>query len=272
VRYLYKQLRSSKIWIAMSYASQAGASGRASASQPSKSTAAQEQPGGALYNKSSGGGGSQQQQQEARSKDGRTELELLRDTKRHLCDADYIAGNTMEQLDGQTEQLSRIQRDTDSIDANLDQSEFLLRGLKPFGWVRNLFRADPKPAAVPPGSTRRSSQGSGAPSGGYPSSSSKPAPSSGAARLMADEQARREAKLGSGAQGGRGSEQQKQAEVERAYDDIDNLLDGLKEKSKVINKTLDQHNQVLPGMESSITRQQERINKQQNDMRKIMGK
>lgn len=207
-------------------------------------------------------------QQEARSRDGRTEVDLLRDVQRSLGEADQIAGGTLDKLDSQTEQLEKIQVDAEIIDGNLDKSEYLLRGLKPWGWFRNLWRKDPEPAV---NVRARPSQG------GYPSSSSSEQPGArGAARLMADERARNDLKLGAGSQAGNATalrpDQQRNAEVDKAYDDIDSMLDGLKEKSKVINKTLDQHNQMLPGIDASIGRNQERINKQQADMRRLAGR
>jgi hypothetical protein len=225
-------------------------------------------------------------QQEARSKDGRTEVDLLRETRRSLAEADILATSTMGTLDGQTEQIHRINADAEKIDANLDQSEYLLRGLKPFGWFRNLFRKEPQEQSVRPQleTGRRTSQGS---SSGYPASSTAPPPapvpvgggSRGAARLLEEEERRRSLKLGAGGtsvcQATSGAnqrpDQQRNAEIDKAYDDIDNLLDGLKEKSKVINRTLDTHNKMLPELSETIARDQERINKQQRDIKKRIG-
>jgi len=180
----------------------------------------------------------------------------------------------MQRLDTQTEQLKKIEADTEVIDSNLDQSEYLLRGLKPFGWVRNLFRKDPGP---PP---RPEKTSGGYPTGAAPSSASgapdarrQGGASAGANRLLAEEAARKDLKLG--AAGSNGSQlrpdQKRDQEVDRAYDDIEHMLDGLKEKSKVINRTLDDHNQMLPRIGDSIARDQERINKQQQDMKKRMS-
>lgn len=214
-------------------------------------------------------------QQQARAKDGRTELELLRDTRRTLAETDTIASSTCVALDGQTEQIERIQNDAEKIDANLDQSEYLLRGLKPFGWVRNLFRKEPKEQLRPQPEGRRTSQGS---ANGYTGGAAPPAPvavARGAQRLLEDEERRKNLKLGSASKAGSALSQRpdlsRQAEVDAAYDDIDNLLDGLKEKGRVINRTLDQHNQMLPDTANSISRNQERISKQQQELKKRMG-
>merc|ERR1719272_925732 len=94
-------------------------------------------------------------QQEARSRDGRTEMDLLRDTKRSLAEADTIANSTMGQLNSQTEQLEKVEADAAVIDHNLEQSEYLIRGLKPLGWIRNLFRKEPPPTALPQAAGRQ---------------------------------------------------------------------------------------------------------------------
>ncbi|CAE8599240.1 unnamed protein product, partial [Polarella glacialis] len=84
---------------------------------------------------------------QSRATDGRTEAELLASTVRSLAEADETSNRVLSTLDGQTEQLQRVQADASDIDYNLDQSEWLLRSLKPFGWVRNLFRKDPAQGA-----------------------------------------------------------------------------------------------------------------------------
>mmetsp|Transcript_102769 Transcript_102769/g.266190 ORF Transcript_102769/g.266190 Transcript_102769/m.266190 type:complete len:129 (-) Transcript_102769:519-905(-) len=76
----------------------------------------------------------------AQSTDRRTEKELLTDIRKSLAGADEISNRTLETLNSQTEQLQRIQGHADGIEHNLDQSEFLLRGLKRWGWVRNIFK------------------------------------------------------------------------------------------------------------------------------------
>lgn len=248
----------------MSYASQVGQGPRASPGQ--QAAAPSGRAGGSAP---SSGRAGLQQQEEARSRDGRTEMELLQATRRSLAEADSIANNTMTTLDGQTEQLERIQRDTADVSSNLDQSEHLIRGLKPFGWLQNLFRKEPKSTHSRP---TQDAGGSASSSGGYPTGA---APSKAAQRLMSDEAARRDMGLGSGSKakkpGGAGMPGRKEAEVEKVYDDIDNMLEGLKDKSKEINRTLDRHNQMLPEIGDSINESQDRINQQQRDMKKRMG-
>jgi hypothetical protein len=207
-----------------------------------------------------------------RSRDGRTELELLRDTQRSLAEADTIANSTVDRLDGQTEQLHRIEGDSDAISDNLDKSEYLLRGLKPWGWFRNIFRKDPAPPAesIRPVTTTLPKQGAGGYPAGSSSGSSQAPISRGAARMMEEERRRQEQKVGnSGTSAALPPDQQKKIEVNKAYDDIENMLGGLLDKSKAINRTLDQHNQMLPGIDQQMTRNQERINKQRQDMKKI---
>jgi len=141
--------------------------------------------------------------------------------------------------------------------------------------VRNLFRKEPKEQLRPQPEGRRNSQGS---AGGYTGGPAPPAPvpvARGAQRLLEDEERRKNLKLGSSGQAGSASSQRpdlsRKAEVDRAYDDIDNLLEGLKEKGKVINRTLDQHNQMLPNLSESIARDQDRISKQQQEIKKRIG-
>mmetsp|Transcript_55365 Transcript_55365/g.121525 ORF Transcript_55365/g.121525 Transcript_55365/m.121525 type:complete len:231 (-) Transcript_55365:56-748(-) len=222
----------------------------------------------------------------AKSTDVRSEAELLASTRRSLAEADEISNRTLGTLNHQTEQLHRIQADTDAIDHNLDQSEWLIRGLRPFGWVRNLFKKEPLPASLhdkASPSSASASAGSKAPSapsaasaGGYPGGGpGRPAASGGggypvggrgAARLLADEAARRPAQ----AAGGRSAELGVEASRERAYDEIDHMLEGLKHKSKEINRTLDHHNDMIPAIADNVSRDQERIRKQQQDLRKLM--
>ncbi|CAK0821731.1 unnamed protein product, partial [Prorocentrum cordatum] len=119
-------------------------------------------------------------------------------------------------------------------------------------------------------------------SGGYPSSSSSSssapvaAPlaaagrSQGAARLLADDAARRRAgsqEVSGGALAAGGRSGSGGTDVDKAYDDIDNLLTGLKEKGQVINRTLDHHNEMLPGITKKVERDQERLRKQQDTRR-----
>jgi len=215
----------------------------------------------------------------ATSGQGRTEKQLLDSITGSLAQADECADRTMGALDEQTNQLHRIKRDADIIDSNLDQSEHLLRGLKPGGWFRNLFRKDPTPTAVPRPSTKSNSNFDPArrtaktsTSSGTSNSSTAPAGGQGAQKLLEKEAARRASAASQPGQNNKGEirpDLQRDTETEKAYDDIENLLSGLKEKGRVINRTLDNHNKMLPGLVDDITKAQDRITRQSKDMNKF---
>lgn len=246
-----------------------------------------------------GAGDPGQQQSQARASDGRTEAELLQSTRRALAEADEISTHTLGTLHGQTEQLHRIQTDADAIDSNLDQSEFLLSTMKPWGFLKSWFKKPPKQqepllgAGAAAKSARGSASSAGSSSSGranVPASSrgddasSTPAGGSrGAARLLADDAARKQAAAGSGypssgRPGGSGypstdnvktSGFDQCAEHAKAYDEIDNILDSLKHKTSEINKTLHLHNEMLPQLDKSIDRQNERIGQQTRDVKNL---
>lgn len=228
----------------------------------------------------------------AKSTDGRTEAELLASTVRSLVEADESSNRTLTALNEQTEQLHRINEDTHSIDSNLDKSEYLLRSLKKFGWVRNLFRKQPKNGpdakqAEAASSSREAAASSGpqskssASSSGYPSSATSPAAPSasgrGAARLLAQEDARRGSLQKQSADGrsaastgGYGSDRRDPG-IDKAYDQIDNILEGLKHKGAEINRTLGHHNELIPEITGNVQRSQDRMKKQQQDIKKRLG-
>eukprot|EP00747_Dinoflagellata_sp_TGD_P184373 gnl/TRDRNA2_/TRDRNA2_39934_c0_seq1.p1 gnl/TRDRNA2_/TRDRNA2_39934_c0~~gnl/TRDRNA2_/TRDRNA2_39934_c0_seq1.p1 ORF type:complete len:230 (-),score=49.31 gnl/TRDRNA2_/TRDRNA2_39934_c0_seq1:73-762(-) len=205
----------------------------------------------------------------------KSEVDLLKSCHRELAQADEISTRTCERLNSQTEQLKRIHNDTEVINGNLDQSEHLLRGLGRWGWFKNLFHSEPEAKNLAPASS----------SGGYPASaSSQPkaaaaaAPSQAAsgaerarARLLAEEAARNpsgSAARPAPAAGANAQANGEDPEAERLYDDMENMLAGLKVKTQAINQTLDVHNQMLPEIESNMTRAQDRIKKQSAQMAK----
>lgn len=206
-----------------------------------------------------GRGGRGGQDQEVRSKEGRTEKELLQNTLKTLTETDEISTKTLDTLGHQDEQIQRIKEDTTAIDHNLDQSEKLLKVLGPFGWVRAIFSKDKGPAG---------GRGGAAGSQGYPSQGSQDSSrvARGAARLQQDAAARQAAAAPKAA----AKPVSKEDEIDKMYDQMDGILDGLKSKSHEINRTLERHNEQLPEITSAITRQQDRIDKQSKDMQKRM--
>lgn len=197
---------------------------------------------------------------DVRSTAGHTEAELLASTRRILAETDDISNRTLNTLNEQSEQLRRVQADSDAISSNLDQSEWLLRGLKPWGWVRNMFKEKPtqkraSAAATPAHFTPAPRAGSDA-----ALQASLPAGGKAAERLIADE-ARR------GSRASAGTRPDKASDTDRAYEEIGNMLEGLKHKSSVINKTLAEHNRIIPNISEGITRDHDRIQKQNKDMK-----
>jgi len=84
-----------------------------------------------------------------------------------------------------------------------------------------------------------------------------------AARLLAQDTARR-------GSAGKGLSRE-EAEKEKAYDDIERHLDGLKEQAQHINRTLDYHNQVIPEITGRVDKGQERLCHQKKAIKAMIG-
>jgi hypothetical protein len=223
----------------------------------------------------------------ALKKDTRTEAELLASTVKSLAEADDTTDRVLTTLHGQTEQLHRIKADADAIHHNLDQSEWLLRSLKPWGWVRNIFRKDPvssapsasassAPAALASDGkdSKVDSKAPAQPAPPAPAPGGYPEGSRGAARLLADDAARRAARNSTAAAAAQSQQQQRpdlRDPNEKAYEQIDNMLEGLLVKSQQINRTLGHHNELLPEIADSVDRDQARITKQKAEIKKRIG-
>lgn len=219
----------------------------------------------------------------ALKKDTRTEAELLASTVKSLAEADDTTDRVLTTLHGQTEQLHRIKADADAIHHNLDQSEWLLRSLKPWGWVRNIFRKDPvssapsasassAPAALASDGkdSKVDSKAPAQPAPPAPAPGGYPEGSRGAARLLADDAARRAARNSTAAAAAQSQQQQRpdlRDPNEKAYEQIDNMLEGLLVKSQQINRTLGHHNELLPEIADSVDRDQARITKQKAEIK-----
>ena len=223
----------------------------------------------------------------ALKKDTRTEAELLASTVKSLAEADDTTDRVLTTLHGQTEQLHRIKADADAIHHNLDQSEWLLRSLKPWGWVRNIFRKDPVSSASASASSASASSAPAAlasdgkdskapaqPAPPAPAPGGYPEGSRGAARLLADDAARRAARNSTAAAAAQSQQQQRpdlRDPNEKAYEQIDNMLEGLLVKSQQINRNLGHHNELLPEIADSVDRDQARITKQKAEIKKRIG-
>lgn len=183
--------------------------------------------------------------------DNRTEAELLASTRRSLAEAQAVSNRTLGTLSEQTEQLHRINAGAEDVSNNLDKSEFLLQSLKPFGWVKNIFKKDPVPArhGQMPGSSLPSTSVPAAPS----------APSAAVARMQQVDGRSRQAQRGGSA---------RPDQVNQTYDEIEHMLEGLKHSTQEINRTLDQHNDMVPRIENMVAKNQERLTKQERDIRK----
>lgn len=192
--------------------------------------------------------------------DRRTEAELLASTRKTLAEADEISTRTLGTLNGQTQQLERIQDDTEAISQNLDQSDRLLKSMKPFGWLRDMFRSD-----APRGHKSSSASAPSAPAKASSGSAAACSGSQGANRLLADEAARQSSRASKQRPDKQGSD------MDQAYDEIDQMLDSLKHKSVQMNHTLDHHNKMIPQIVDSVHREDERMQKQQREMKKRLG-
>mmetsp|Transcript_97631 Transcript_97631/g.188275 ORF Transcript_97631/g.188275 Transcript_97631/m.188275 type:complete len:228 (+) Transcript_97631:54-737(+) len=190
-------------------------------------------------------------QQTLKQADNRTEAEMLASARRSLAEAQAVSNRTLGTLNEQTEQLHRITAGAEDVSNNLEKSEFLLQSLKPLGWVKNIFKKDPVPCR---GQVVTSN---------LPSTSAAPsapsAPSKAVARMQqVDERTRQAQKNGSS----------RPDQVDKAYDELEHMLDGLKHSTLEINRTLDQHNEMVPRIERTVESNQERVKKQEQELRK----
>mmetsp|Transcript_87455 Transcript_87455/g.192093 ORF Transcript_87455/g.192093 Transcript_87455/m.192093 type:complete len:228 (-) Transcript_87455:83-766(-) len=206
----------------------------------------------------------------------KSEQELLQDITRSLAQADDVAGSTLTKLGEQTEQIQRIQEHNSNIESNLDQSEYLLKGLK--GFWSNWFGLKPKPRqdnpASQPSAQPSAASAPAAAATGAARVSATTGASRGAERLLADDAVRRGSSSSSGsrfAPQSRLQQQPPQDAREKAYDDIEKLLGGMAEKTKAISRTLDHHNQVLPKVANEVERNHIRMSKQNQEMKKLGG-
>jgi hypothetical protein len=155
---------------------------------------------------------------EARSRQGRTEAQLLLSCKQSL--------------------------DSEAIDYNLDQSESILMELKPFGWVRNMFRREPKApqrsSAGNPGGHPAFSPGQAWGAWGARTATSTASPtvdsavpynvggSAGAARLLAAAGGRKSAAADAKKVANGRRPNQTISYIDKSYEDIDRTLVNLK--------------------------------------------
>ncbi|CAJ1377688.1 unnamed protein product [Effrenium voratum] len=102
---------------------------------------------------------------------------------------------------------------------------------------------------------------------GYPAAT--PEGSRGAARLMAEEAARRASRTSaSSSAAGAKRPDQRDPHIDKAYDQIDNMLEGLLTKSQQIKHTLGHHNEIIPEIAESVERDQARMEKQKAEMKR----
>lgn len=171
-----------------------------------------------------------------------------------LKDADELSAKTVSQLHKQTEQLERIDGRNEDIAVDLDDSEESLKSLKAFGWLHDLFKRkgkDPTKSSSRRRRTKAEKKPSRSRSSGGRGSSDKGKTSPG----------RHGAARGGGTDG----------KYDEAYDDIEQMLLKLKERSKVMGNYLDYHNEaLLPGISEKIDRNDVRIKDQTREMRSML--
>lgn len=201
-------------------------------------------------------------------------LRTLKETVRTLAETEQIADATGAKLHEQTEQMHRIQSDADDTIHNLNQSEYLLRGMKStVGWFKNMFRSPP----APPPKTN---------SGGYVSDQASGSGSAGLSRGAAAASARASAAKGTGGYPGaapstssgttstsstklaEGKPTYKEEE-DKALDTIENMLAGLKDRSLGISQTLEHQDKLLDGIQDTTSRAQDKQRKVTKDLKSI---
>jgi len=205
-----------------------------------------------------------------------TKEPYLASTKRTLVETDQIGNHTLAALDKQTEQIHGIKASTDAIDHNLRESEQLIRGLGFMGAVRNLFSRGSSNTSA---SDEQSLKGSGGLFAGAPrpgqnagpktTSANNPAVGRGASRLLERENARK-SQAAQSASGGSRHPGMQDPDMDKDLDEIGDLLAGLKHKSAQMKDTIKYHNEVLPDITDAITRDQDRISKQRQELQKRM--
>eukprot|EP00927_Polykrikos_kofoidii_P063087 TRINITY_DN57905_c0_g1_i1.p1 TRINITY_DN57905_c0_g1~~TRINITY_DN57905_c0_g1_i1.p1 ORF type:complete len:243 (+),score=57.01 TRINITY_DN57905_c0_g1_i1:56-784(+) len=209
-------------------------------------------------------------------------MEHLNSARKAIAESDQITDRTLVVLDGQTQQLMRIEDDCQSIQSNLSTSKRLLKGLKPFGWLKGIFRkSEPPKAQFSQSSTllHASSIASSA-SNGYPAASAAASSGSpngvptqgggrGAARLIAQENERRKIQAEASKASSSRPDMHK-TEVDEAFDDMDRMLEGLKHKTKAIGAVIEDHNKVIPEIGKAMARDQQEMKDQRKTMAKIL--
>lgn len=211
----------------------------------------------------------------AHGADRRSEKDLLTDIQKSLAEADERSTATLGILNTQTEQLERIQGTNSHIDDGLGVSEWLIKGLQPWGWAKNWFSKGPDSNDNASVGAASASTVSGAasslsdPRNQYESSrqSATEAQSRSAQRLLADEAARRGRASATAAP--KGPVSSRMSETDQAYDGIEKMLGTLAEKSKEIGRTLNQHNEVLPEIARDVDRNHDRVRRQTDQITKL---
>mmetsp|Transcript_29535 Transcript_29535/g.68115 ORF Transcript_29535/g.68115 Transcript_29535/m.68115 type:complete len:249 (+) Transcript_29535:51-797(+) len=212
------------------------------------------------------------QDRAAEKQSQQTTVGLLKDIRKSVAETDEISTRTLETVQSQTEQIDRIKRDQEDIEHNLDTSAYLLRGMRRWGWVQNLFGGPPQPkagatsSAAPPRPSPVQSSGSKvdtAPPAGLSKPTFRPAD-----RLLAEEEKRKQDP--SAASNGQPLRpDQRDAEEEKLLHEIGNSLDGLKAKAQETNRTLDYHNKVLPEIGDRMEVSKDRMRIQNDEMKKL---
>lgn len=193
-----------------------------------------------------------------------------------LYESEKVGMATAEELNRQKEQLKSTENRLDDINSTLKQSERHLTGIKSvFGGLRNYFAGGSKPPPQQP-------MGRGNPIVPNAATGRSMADSSGA--LCQEESARLDAMRNSNHPGlrvrgladnqleARGTSANVDAILDRNLDEMSLGLSRLKGLAQGLNQELEEHDDIIGRLDHKTSTTQWRVEKQNKDMNKILGK
>jgi len=189
----------------------------------------------------------------------------IKNTLRTLAETEDIAMHTAVQLNQQTEQLHRIEDQTDQMDHTLDRTQYLLTGLKSFwGRTKNFVRGAPDVKAK---DVRRATA---------PSEESNRAMQEVVVKnretVAAGNFAWEEVRVGTLIEDERAKELERQASEDRDLDQIIGMLDNLKARSETIAQTLGFQADQLETIGTKTARVDLKMKKQHVDVKNLLKK
>jgi len=190
--------------------------------------------------------------------------ESLDNTLRTLADTDKISQRTANKLENQTEQLQRINEQTENINHNLDHSQYLLQGMKSWmGRARGALWGSPQKEEKAPETPPKKKE--------VPKDNRYIRES----REKHDMPQHMTASRGSNSHGSQVKTANRQvtealSEEDRKMDQILGFLDDIKERSVNIGQTIDTQNNLIHGISASVQTANEKMNNAQRDIKSLM--